>query len=170
VEWIEELLLQSMQLKSAAKKELPQPSICLVSLTAFAVVWPKLITAHIPEWHCPSQVSNLILRLEPTLCLPFAPLGLHEEDRNFHCISLNITHHPAFSNRRNVQRVLLLPDIQAPDNEDRARSRLQSTWTIQCVITAQRSPKNLRRVTLRELLTDLIHQTSARVTFGYLRS
>jgi hypothetical protein len=33
---------------------------------------------------------------------------------------------------------------------------------------AQRSLKNLRRDTLRELLTHLIHQTSARVTFGYL--
>jgi hypothetical protein len=34
----------------------------------------------------------------------------------------------------------------------------------------QRSLKNLRRNTLRELLTHLIHQTSTHVTFGYFGS
>jgi hypothetical protein len=34
----------------------------------------------------------------------------------------------------------------------------------------QRSLKNLRRDALRELITHLIHQTSARVTFGYMGS
>jgi hypothetical protein len=52
----------------------------------------------------------------------------------------------------------------------RAYRVFQSTWTIQCVITAQRSLKNLRSGTSREFLTHSIHQISARVTFGYLGS
>jgi hypothetical protein len=52
----------------------------------------------------------------------------------------------------------------------RAWRVFSSTWTTQYAITAQRLLKNMRRDTLRELLTHLIHQISAHVTFGYLGS
>jgi hypothetical protein len=67
----------------------------------------------------------------------------------------------------------LLPNLYSEKRRIARRKGLSSFSVhkeIQCAITAQRSLKNLRRNTLRELLTHLIHQTSASVTFGYLGS
>jgi hypothetical protein len=62
----------------------------------------------------------------------------------------------------------VLPNLSSEKRRIARRKSLPSFSIRMGNSMCQRSLRNLRRDTLREVLTHLIHQTSARVTFSYL--